>query len=218
MSRISHWLWLKKQQQQQKHPRLSAQKKTTANKKAKWASPGAHLTFCFAFVCVRTCFCHALYVCTEMFMKHVSSWIYLWTQNVMWLFFLCVLSHSFCFCFSLAAHCFLFFFPLPLPHFPTLSISLSTLSVPFLLCLFICPLPVVLPVLSTLFLSFWVLSFLSLFPSSTPFPRWPGAQETSGLSPAAGCGRHGEDAWARLEVCVHVPAGVLQGSGDEGPG
>lgn len=110
------------------------------------------------------------------------------------------------------------FFPLPLPHFPTLSISLSTLSVPFLLCLFICPLPFVFPVLSTLFLSFWVLSFLSLFPSSTPFPRWPWVQETSGLSPAAGCGRHGEDAWARLEVCVHVPAGVLQGSGDEGPG
>lgn len=35
---------------------VHAQKKTTANKKAKWASPGAHLTFCFAFVCVRTCF------------------------------------------------------------------------------------------------------------------------------------------------------------------
>ncbi|XP_017162196.1 smoothelin isoform X2 [Poecilia reticulata] len=43
-------------------------------------------------------------------------------------------------------------------------------------------------------------------------------KETSGLPPAVGCGRHGEDARAGLEVCVHVPAGVLQGPGDEGPG
>lgn len=52
-----------------------------------------------------------------------------------------------------------------------------------------------------------------------PFVPLRGAvQENGGLSPAAGRGRHGEDARARLEVCVHVPAGVLQGSGHQGPG
>lgn len=45
-----------------------------------------------------------------------------------------------------------------------------------------------------------------------------GVQETSGLSAAVGCGRYGEDEGARLEVCVYVPAGVLQGSGDKRPG
>lgn len=101
------------------------------------------------------------------------------------------------------------------PHSPSLCLLSPSrsfcvfLSVLCLLCFLFYP---------RCFCLFWVLSFLSLFPSSTPFPRWPWVQETSGLSPAAGCGRHGEDAWARLEVCVHVPAGVLQGSGDEGPG
>lgn len=99
----------------------------------------------------------------------------------------------------------------------SLSHTLSTISVLF--------------VLSSSYLYFLLLLFfvsicldLPFFPVlilphlSTPSPCWVRAQETSGLSPAVGCGRHGEDARARLEVCVYVPAGVLQGSGDEGPG
>lgn len=65
--------------------------------------------------------------------------------------------------------------------------------------------------------SVWgLLSFLSSPLSLSTCRVW--GQETSGLSPAVGCGRHGEDARAGLEVCVYVPAGVLQGSGDKGPG
>lgn len=40
-------------------------------------------------------------------------------------------------------------------------------------------------------------------------------QEACRLSPAFGCGRHGAAAGAWLEVCVYVPAGVLQRPGAE---
>lgn len=59
---------------------------------------------------------------------------------------------------------------------------------------------------------------MSFFPLAWPGPACRGGQETGGLSAAAGCGRHGEDARAGLEVCVYVPAGVLPGPGDKGPG
>lgn len=121
----------------------------------------------------------------------------------------CVLSLPLCLLtfnlFRLAAHCcFLFVFLPPfLPLFPTLCpLSLSCSSSLLLICTSTRS--------SSLFLR---LSFLS-----SPPPADCGKQETSGLSSASGCGRHGEDARAGLEVCVYVPAGVLQGSGDEGPG
>lgn len=59
---------------------------------------------------------------------------------------------------------------------------------------------------------------MSFSPLAWPGPAWRGGQETGGLSAAAGCGRHGEDARAGLEVCVYVPTGVLPGPGDKGPG
>lgn len=131
----------------------------------------------------------------------------------------CVLSLPLCLLtfnlFRLAAHCcFLFVFLPPfLPLFPTLCpLSLSCSSSLLLICTSTRS--------SSLFLR---LSFLSSSspPHLSPPPPPPadcGKQETSGLSSASGCGRHGEDARAGLEVCVYVPAGVLQGSGDEGPG
>lgn len=99
-------------------------------------------------------------------------------------------------------------------------------------------LPLPLPSLSTLYCLFFCFSFHFSFPvciclsplSSPVFPGpfcpfrptsgtvWHDGQETGGLSTAAGCGRHGEDARARLEVCVYVPAGVLPGPGDKGSG
>lgn len=140
------------------------------------------------------------------------------TENVMLLFLFVfflspsVFSPSIFFVWLLTAVLFLFFF---LPSF---------LSFPhFVLCL--CPVP---PLFSSSVLQHGprLCSFAS--PSSprpppppslsSPPPADCGKQETSGLSSASGCGRHGEDARAGLEVCVYVPAGVLQGSGDEGPG
>lgn len=140
------------------------------------------------------------------------------TENVMLLFLFVfflspsVFSPSIFFVWLLTAVFLLFFF---LPSF---------LSFPhFVLCL--CPVP---PLFSSSVLQHGprLCSFAS--PSSPRPPPPPhlsppppadcGKQETSGLSSASGCGRHGEDARAGLEVCVYVPAGVLQGSGDEGPG
>lgn len=148
-------------------------------------------------------------------MKHVNSWMYFWTQNVMVLFlFVSFLSAS---VFSLwLCHIWLLtalsaFFCLP-PHssFP----YICPLSLFRLFCLSFIPVSF-LP--SPLCLGLPFLPFSLSFPPLLPLCRvWP--QERSGLSPAVRCGRHGEDAGAGLEVCVHVPAGVLQGSGDQGPG
>lgn len=129
----------------------------------------------------------------------------------------CVLSLPLCLLtfnlFRLAAHCcFLFVFLPPfLPLFPTLCpLSLSCSSSLLLICTSTRS--------SSLFLRLSFLSSSSPPISLLPPPADCGKQETSGLSSASGCGRHGEDARAGLEVCVYVPAGVLQGSGDEGPG
>lgn len=137
--------------------------------------------------------------CIVMLMRHDN--IYLWTHNVNLLFFLCFFSLYFQISLLLAVHGFICF-PLLLSPFHIFLSFTSASSVP-----------------SSVLLFLWVSFILS--PSTLLFHLlhfWVWAQETSGLPPAVGCGRHGEDAWARLEVCVHIPAGVLQGSGDKGPG
>lgn len=151
--------------------------------------------FVFSFVCA----CHILYVLYDDLKSSQGFALFVNTVNVMSLFlFVSFLSPS---VFSqsqsvyMAAHCFLCLSPSFFAH------SLGPATFMSLICT--SPLPS-----SSSTLSVGVcLSFL-----------WVRAQETSGLSSAVGCGRHGEDAWAGLEVCVYVPAGVLQGSGDEGPG
>lgn len=131
----------------------------------------------------------------------------------------CVLSLPLCLLtfnlFRLAAHCcflFSFCFSSSLPS--SLSHTLSSVSVLFLLSSPHLYFNTVLVFVPSPLLPLLVLPPISLLPP----PADCGKQETSGLSSASGCGRHGEDARAGLEVCVYVPAGVLQGSGDEGPG
>lgn len=132
---------------------------------------------------------------------YMCIYIYVNTENVMQLFLFVFLfvSPSFSFGCSLLH---LFFFPLLFPLFvhnlcAPLSFDHSYLP----------PIPNC------------VWGFFSFLSSHLPL-HLPGCggQETSGLSAAVGCGRYGEDEGARLEVCVYVPAGVLQGSGDKRPG
>lgn len=123
--------------------------------------------------------------------------IFVTTENVMLLLFLCHFSLPCLFTlnlFGLAAHCFVFalFFPsflsfptlcpLSLFFFLSLSLSLSRLFFTLLLLLFFESISLGLP----------LLSFLAPTLLLPPCRVW--AQETSGLSPAVGCGRHGEDA------------------------
>lgn len=116
--------------------------------------------------------------------------------------------------------CCCFFFVSPIVFFIWLLTASSVVFSPFFLSLsIICVLfslfttPVYHPTLNC------VWGFFSFLFSHLPL-HLPGCggQETSGLSSAVGCGRYGEDEGARLEVCVYVPAGVLQRSGDKGPG
>lgn len=153
------------------------------------------------------CVCVFALCKVTMFMKHVDSWIYLWTQCN-------------CYCFSVCLHILivlslgcslplLFFFPSHFLPLSTLYCCFFCLFVfPFLFPPYICTSPPSSPV------------FLGPFFAFLPSPGlvWRDGQETGGLSPAAGCGRHGEDARTGLEVCVYVPAGVLPGLGDKGPG
>lgn len=140
----------------------------------------------------------------------------------------CVLSLSLClftlnlFTFGCSLLCLFFlpsflpFFPIICPLSPSCSFCLSLFF--FFICTSLSVLPVLYFVSPCLGLPFLPLPALHPYLFFSAPPCWAWAQETSGLSPAVGCGRHGEDARAGLEVCVHVPAGVLQGSGDEGPG
>lgn len=139
------------------------------------------------------------------------------TENVMLLFLFVfflspsVFSPSIFFVWLLTAVFFLLFSS-SLPS--SLSHTLSSVSVLFLLSSPHLYFNTVLVFVPSPLLPLLVLPPISLLPP----PADCGKQETSGLSSASGCGRHGEDARAGLEVCVYVPAGVLQGSGDEGPG
>ena len=143
------------------------------------------------------------------------------TENVMLLFLFVSFLSPFCHftfdLFHLAAHCCFFYFCFSSSLPSSLSHTLSTVSVLFLLSssyLYFNPVVLVLFFVPSPFLP-----LSSSFPTVSLLPPADcGKQETSGLSSASGCGRHGEDARAGLEVCVYVPAGVLQGSGDEGPG
>lgn len=178
----------------------------------------------FCLVCVRVCVCvtHCMY-CNVHEACQLMDIIVTTECNVI-VFSLCSFSllHFFLFLpWILFTGCSLLSVLFFSPHFPAPSLLLlSALSVTFPLCLFYLSFACFFPAVSTFFPSFRV--FLPVLPPSPlcPLPptRWAWVQETSGLSSAAGCGRHGEDAWARLEVRVHVPAGVLQGSGDERPG
>lgn len=160
------------------------------------------------------CVCHILYVswCSWSMSTHGYICEHRECNDVV---YFCVFSLSLCLftliLFHLAAHCFICFFFFPssfLPFFPTLW--------PLSLC---CSFSLLLIYIFTLVLYFISVHLgLPSSPTSLSSCSLCRVQETSGLSPAVGCGRHGEDAWAGLEVCVHVPAGVLQGSGDEGPG
>lgn len=166
--------------------------------------------FCLMCVCV----CHIMYVswCSWSMSTHGYNCEHR-ECNVIVSF--CVISLSLClFTLNLFRFWLLTALSVPPPTF---------LSFPHFVH-YLCPVPplfflsVLLPSPPSL-LCFYL--FGSAFPSCPrplPPPCWVRAQETSGLSPAVGCGRHGEDARAGLEVCVYVPAGVLQRSGDEGPG
>lgn len=129
-------------------PCLSAQKKTTTNKKAEWASPDAHLTFCFVL---------SMYVC--MFARLYVLWCS-WSMSTHG--YIC--EHRECnvivsFVFFLSPS--VFSFTLNLFHWlltalsvffsVSLSHTLSLISVMFLLSLFICPSFLVFPVLFSLF-------------------------------------------------------------------
>lgn len=169
--------------------------------------------FVLRYVCMCVCVCHILYVSWCSWSMSTHGYICEHREcNVIVSF--CVLCLLLCLVtlnlFHLAAHCFI---SILLPLFPTYCLLSLSRPVPSLLLL-ICP--------PRLLLCFPLSG--SAFPSSprpppslSPPCRVP-VQETSGLSPAVGCGWHGEDARAGLEVRLYVPAGVLQRSGDEGPG
>ena len=199
--------------------RLSAQEKKN-NKQTKRLNEH-HPTLIRHFVLSHVCLCVCVFAtrCTYHDVHEACRLMdmFVITENVMLLFLFVfflspsVFSPSIFFVWLLTA---VFFISPPfLPLFP----SLSSVSVLFLLSssyLYFNPVLLVLFFVPSPLLPLLLLPPLSLLPP----PADCGKQETSGLSSASGCGRHGEDARAGLEVCVYVPAGVLQGSGDEGPG
>lgn len=153
-------------------------------------------------LCVFATYCqYNVHEACQLMDMYICIYIYVNTENVMQLFLFVFLfvSPSFSFGCSL----------LHLFFSPSSFLSLSIICVLF--SLFTTPIYPPIPNC--------VWGFFSFLSSHLPL-HLPGCggQETSGLSAAVGCGRYGEDEGARLEVCVYVPAGVLQGSGDKRPG
>lgn len=152
-------------------------------------------------LCVFATYCqYNVHEACQLMDMYICVYIYMWTQNVMQLFL---------FVFLFVSPSFSFGCSLLICFFPSSFLSLSIICVLF--SLFTTPTYPPIPNC--------VWGFFSFLSSHLPL-HLPGCggQETSGLSAAVGCGRYGEDEGARLEVCVYVPAGVLQGSGDKRPG